>query len=543
MAQQELLTPPAHREPVTAPHPGSRQMPRWDLGELADPPRISFSWASIIGPGLVMGGSAIGGGEWLLGPIVTAQYGGALLWLATLSILSQVVYNIEISRYTLYCGEPIFTGKFRTLPGPMFWLMTYIVLDMGSIFPYLAATASTPLAAVMLGRMPNPASPTISSFGITDAMLLQILGVLVFWMCLVPLVFGGKVYNSIRAIMTAKIAIVMGFLLFVALCFSELSTWIEILTGFFQFGNYPVAKGSGVDGGNVANVFTALINGQSLPPLDMTVLGFLCAMISISGNGGLSNTPISNYTRDQGWGMGHHVGSIPSVVGGHHLQLSHVGMVFEVNQQTLPRWRRWYNYVVRDQVLLWAPACFFGLALPSMLSVQFLPRGQEVQEWTAAGMTADKLSEHVGQAWGPSFVGMFWFMTLFCGFLTLAPSMVSTADGVVRRWVDVFWTALPRLRELDTKAIRTVYFGVLCAYGAFGTFILVMYPNGGTLVQIATMIYNYALGFSCLHTLYVNTVLLPRQCRPGWFIRTALTLAGLFFLSVAALTTYSKLAG
>jgi hypothetical protein len=158
-------------------------------------------------------------------------------------------------------------------------------------------------------------------------------------------------------------------------------------------------------------------------------------------------------------------------------------------------------------------------------------------------MTADKLSQHVGEAWGTSLVGLFWFMTLFCGFLTLAPSMVSTADGVVRRWVDVFWTALPRLRDMDTRAIRTVYFSVLCAYGAFGTFILIAFPNGGFLVQAATMIYNYALGFSCLHTLYVNTALLPRECRPGLFARTALTVAGLFFLSVAVLTTYSKLAG
>ena len=32
--------------------------------------------------------------------------------------------------------------------------------------------------------------------------------------------------------------------------------------------------------------------------------------------GGLTNVPISNYTRDQGWGMGKHVGAIPSIVGG-----------------------------------------------------------------------------------------------------------------------------------------------------------------------------------------------------------------------------------
>ena len=48
-----------------APRPGSLKMPRW-------------------GPGLFMAGAAIGGGEWLTGPLVTTQYGGGLLWLATL---------------------------------------------------------------------------------------------------------------------------------------------------------------------------------------------------------------------------------------------------------------------------------------------------------------------------------------------------------------------------------------------------------------------------------------------------------------------------
>src|SRR5436190_14219645 len=102
-----------------APHPGTKAMPRWDTGELIEAP--IFTWRNIlamIGPGLVMGASAIGGGEWLAGPAVTAKYGGALLWVATVSILFQVVYNIEISRYALYTGEPIFTGKFRLPPHP-----------------------------------------------------------------------------------------------------------------------------------------------------------------------------------------------------------------------------------------------------------------------------------------------------------------------------------------------------------------------------------------------------------------------------------------
>src|SRR5690242_15541206 len=114
----EGLVEPAE---TSAPWPGSHQMPQWTVNDLPEAP--VFSWRNIlgmIGPGLVMGAAAIGGGEWTLGPKVTAQYGGSILWLATLSILFQVIYNIEICRYTLYSGEPIFTGKFRLHPGPIF---------------------------------------------------------------------------------------------------------------------------------------------------------------------------------------------------------------------------------------------------------------------------------------------------------------------------------------------------------------------------------------------------------------------------------------
>ena len=45
-----------------------------------------------------------------------------------------------------------------------------------------------------------------------------------------------------RTLMTMKIVVVMGFLLVVAISFSDWSTWTEILTGFFQFGNYPVER-------------------------------------------------------------------------------------------------------------------------------------------------------------------------------------------------------------------------------------------------------------------------------------------------------------
>ena len=602
-----------------APHPGSPEMPRWDTNQLRDAPRFTWrNWFSMLGPGLVLGGAAIGGGEWLLGPLVTAKYGGALLWLATVSILGQVIYNIEISRYTLYSGEPIFTGKFRTLPGPMFWLPIYLLLDFGMVFPYLAANAATPLATVINGGVvPDPKND------VGDFWLMKLLAYAIFICALIPLLFGGKIYNSLRAVMSFKLVVVLGFLLVLAVFYSSGSSWAEIVSGFFKFGNVPVERGEDAngngqldpgedwdsdghldvvepklpdleeliadgkpwpdltgdgnpnapqdsdgdgefdtwgdldgdgepepfdaeatfidydrdgfrDGNNVANVFTSVAGGGGLPDIDFTLIAFIAGLAAIAGSGGLSNTPISNYTRDQGWGMGYHVGAIPSVVGGHNIQLSHVGAVFDPNEDSLPRWKRWYKHVVRDQLAVWMPACFIGLALPSMLSIEYLRRGYEADNWTAAAMTAGGVQERVTSESGAMLGSFFWFMTLFCGFMVLAPSMATSADGLIRRWVDVFWTSSRRLRKLDPKMIKKVYFWVLTGYATFGLIMLALPPSD--LISYATMFFNIALGFSCWHTLALNLILLPPQLRPNWFVRIALSLAGLFFFTLGVIT-------
>ncbi len=576
-------TPPASFEP---PYPGVKSMPRWEGGDLPAAP--VFHWqnlAMFLGPGLLMGASAIGGGEWLTGPLVTARYGGALLWLATLSILFQTIYNVEISRYALYTGEPIFTGKFRLPPSPLFWLGLYLILDLGSVLPYLASNAAIPAAATILGRIPDSASKelTWSLLGnsYTDGAMLKLLACLVYASVFIPLSVGGKVYNSLKAVMTFKLVSVIGFLMFLALMYSTPATWYEIGTGFFRFGTIPVYHANDlnhngkVDEGEVPftdstatdNVFMAMAQGRPFPWLDLSMIGILASMAAISGNGGLTNTPMSNYTRDQGWGMGAHVGAIPSIVGGHAIELSHVGMVFDPTPAVLPRWKQWLYHVRREQWLLWMPACFIGLALPSMLSVQFLEKGTILKDkWRAAAMTAGGVADRVGgyepgqrvkeatteearelaRSYDNGVAGRtgwsraFWYLTLFCGFLVLGTSMASTADGVLRRWVDVFWTALPALRNWDTKHIGKLYFGVLCVYLVFGLIMLTLVPGDKLLIAATGILYNYALGFSCLHVIFVNTVLLPKALRPGTLSLVGLFLGGVFFSTIAVVSTIDE---
>jgi hypothetical protein len=584
------------------PHPGTKFMPRWDAGELIDAP--IFTWRNILamlGPGLVMGASAIGGGEWLAGPAVTAKYGGALLWVATVSIVFQVIYNIEISRYALYTGEPIFTGKFRLPPHPMFWLGVYLLLDWGSIAPYLVTNAAVPLEAIILQRLPEHdrlASDWWMHKGTCTGLWLVLL---------LPLIFGGKIYNSLKVLMSLKLIAVIGFLLFLGVFFAKPASWIDICSGLFKFGNVPVLKGedlnkNGVldpgedvdldgrlyvdeavwidtngdgtpdkrerdkdgklkwidhdgdgkyDGDNVENVFVNAFMGRPFPEVDLSLIAMIAALAAIAGNGGLTNTPISNFTRDQGWGMGDKVGAIPSVVGGHGITLSHVGCVFEVNDQTLPRWRRWVRHITRDQLVVWMGACLIGVSLPSILSVEFLPRGTSASDWNMAAMTAEGVQNQVkspgpgvlahheplrsliaGEQWGR----FFWGATLFCGFLVLITSQTTTMDGFCRRWVDVTWTAVPALRKLETDKVKYVYFTTLMTLAALGLIIIWVTEKPGFVFKLATTGYNFALAFSAWHTLVVNTVLLPKELRPGWWQRVGLVLGGCFFLSLGVMS-------
>ncbi len=180
----------------------------------------------------------------------------------------------------------------------------------------------------------------------------------------------------------------------------------------------------------------------------------MTAFAAIAGVGGLAQTSISNYTRDQGWGMGARVGAIPSFVGGHAFQLSHVGMVFRPTVEALREWKGWMQQVLRDQAIVWVPASFVGLALPAMLSVEFLPRGTVADTWSLAGLTAGGVQARIGGALGD----FAWVMVLLCALLVIVPNTTSAADAFIRRWVEVSWTGVRALQRWDPHRIRTLYF-------------------------------------------------------------------------------------
>jgi hypothetical protein len=480
---------------VDAP-PRAPGLPRWEQSELPSAPVFhAADWRLLLGPGLLMAGSNIGGGEWLLGPLVTAQYGGQVLWLATVAILLQVTYNLSVMRYALYSGESIFVGFFRTSSRPRAWAIFYLILDLGTYFPFLAANAAVPLAAVILRRLPTA----------QDGALVRDLSYAIFLAAFVPLIFGGKIYNSLERVMGAKLVLVLTYLGFVSLFLVSWDTKWEILSGLYRFG--------------------------ALPPGDFS-WATLAAFAATAGAGGLHNTSFSNYARDKGWGMGSLVGAIPSALGGKSVRLSHSGKVFEITRENMIKWRGWLRHILRDQLLLWAPACVVGMALPAMLSYEFIRGVQDVEGNAVAAMTAEAVSVRHGSA--------FWFLTLLCGFVIFFPSQISVLDSISRRWTDVFWTGIQGLRHLPGNKVKYLYYLLLVVYGLWGMVLLKLTPNPLVLAIASAVLVNFALSFSALHVLYVSLTLLPRELRPPRVMLAGLVLCSIFYGGISGIALYQQ---
>jgi hypothetical protein len=235
----------------------------------------------------------------------------------------------------------------------------------------------------------------------------------------------------------------------------------------------------------------------------------------------------SNYARDKGWGMGPRVGAIPSAIGGRKIALSHTGKVFALDAERLARWRGWLQHIRRDQLALWAPGCLIGMALPALFSYEYIRGVARVEGHALAAMTAQAIAARHG--------ALFWYLTLLCGFVIMAPTQVGQIDGLCRRWTDVIWTGVPRLQRLEGNKVKYVYYTILVLYSLWGLVALRLTPNPMVLAIASGVMMNFALAFSALHTLYVLMTLVPRELRPGWLLRLGLLACAAFYSAISAI--------
>jgi hypothetical protein len=522
---------PTIAHPESPPQSG---LPAWSVADLPEPQPLRWrNWTRFIGPGIVMMGIQIGGGEWLFGPEVTARYGGGLMWIATIAIVLQVFYNIECGRYALYCGEPIMTGFMRTRPGPRFWIGFLMVLNLGALIPALSTHGATLIASLYLDRPPTA----------EDSYLVNVLA----YVCLIgvalPVLIGGKVYNMLQAVMTVKVFAVLSFCFGIGLLFVGPAGWANVFSGFLKFGHIPVTDSEGQE--HLVNAFAYYFDHGEWPVLALGNIAVIGAFAGYAGGGGLGNSTYSNYVRDKGWGMGAKVGAIASAVGGRDITLSHVGSAFPLTSENLRRWRGWWRYILTDQVLVWAPGCFMGMALPALLSLQFAQYSdmyQHSDNWSQAVITADGLRN--APQFAPAVAKGLWVLTVLVGLTVMLPSQMSIVEDFSRRWTDIFWSGSRLVREkMHTGQVRHLYYGILFTYVAWSFVCAWLFNSYGT-PKLAGIVVanlnNVAIGWTAFHLLWVNSTLIPPPLRPRWYQRVGVFACGVFYIGLSALVFYTK---
>jgi hypothetical protein len=466
-------------------------LPPWSLSTLPDPPRPSgFGWLQAVGPGVIVLGVSIGGGEFLLGPAAFVRHGLSLLWVVGIAVFLQTVFNTELMRYTLATGEPVFTGFMRTRPSSTLWAWFYAILYFLQVgWPASAGTAAGAIFYLAMRRLPGP----------DDAGTIYAIGIGAFLLCVAILTVGRRIERTLEVLNWILITAILGSFFLLALWFVPATTWAGGVLGFV---GYDLRNGT----------FSFVPAG--------TDLFLLAALVAYSGAGGVNNIVLSNWARDRGYGMGARAGYIPGAVGGRKVALVHTGFMFEASDDARTRWHLWWRIISADQWGVFGVGAIFGMLLPALLYVTFLPSGTDIQ---GLGISA-ALADVIGAQAGPLLGGVIAFL----GAWVLFKTQLDLMEGMVRAITDILWTGSSRIRAWRGGDVRAVYYTVLGVMVFWGIFALRL-AQPFVLLQIGANIAGVVLAIAALHLLYVNTCLLPPHVRPPMWRRAVLVAMSGFY--------------
>jgi hypothetical protein len=394
-------------------------------------------------------------------------------------------------RYTMATGEPAFTGFMRTRPHSTFWAWFYAsvyFLQMG--WPGWAGTAAGAMFFLFTRRLAAPG---------TDANVVYLIGVGLFLLCGLILLFGKRIERTLERLNWILIICILGGLGALALLFVPLSTWGAALAGFIGF---DTSSGS----------FRFIPSGA-----DFFLLG---AFAGYSGGGGVANLTLSNWARDKGYGMSRTVGYIPAAVGGRKVALAHTGSTFRPDAESMARWRGWWRIVRVDQWGVYFVGALLGMILPALLYVTFVPAGSDIR---GLGIAA-ALAHAVAQQKGALFGGVIAIL----GVWILFKAQLDILEGMTRAVTDILWTGSRRIRQWRGGDVRFVYYAVLTVVILWGMVALRL-DVPIRLLQYSANVAGIVFIISALHLLYVNTRLLPVELRPPLWRRVGLVALAVFY--------------
>ena len=285
---------------------------------LSSPPSL----IKTIGPSFILLGLALGSGELLLWPYLTANYGLGLVWGALLGISFQYIMNTEVIRYSLARGESIFVG-FRQLSIliPMWFIISTFI-------PWSLPGFSSATAQVLSQFIPG-IPPTAFSIA-----LLLLVGVI--------LTLGKTLYRTMVKLQLTNVLIGIPFIAILVILLTTQLDWTEAAQGL-------VGKG----------------NGWWFFPPGVALTAFLGAF-AYSGAGGNLGLAQTYYIKEKGLGMGKGTAKISSLLQQKSVKTVLDGHLFSVNATNKERWKAWWRLACTEHfIVFW----LLGIITILMLAV------------------------------------------------------------------------------------------------------------------------------------------------------------------------------
>lgn len=436
---------------------------------------------SVLGPSFLLLGLALGSGELILWPSLTAQHGMGIIWGAVLGISLQFVLNTEVMRYTLYWGESVFVG-FRRLS--LFLTLWYI---LSTVIPW-----SLPAFASLSASIIIYVFPFMPKQGIAIALLL-LTGFL--------LTSRRSVYATLEKYQRSALLIGIPFIFFLLLLIAHPADYQNLMHGL-------VGSGDG---------------WWFLPP--GIVLTTFVAACAYSGAGGNLNLAQSYYIKEKGFGMGKYLPRLSTFFTGSHTQIVPLtGSTFRKTAMNKKRWSQWWQLVtIEHGLVFW----FLGLVSIVMLAL----------------LAASTVYGHSVGATGLSF--LFFevqqisvrtfplFGTLF--ILVAALFLFSTQLGVYESASRIISENIALVGGVDKQ--KKIHLGRYFSYVVWGLVILgiMVYLAGfqepKELLTLSALLNAGAMLSSFLFVLLLNIFRLEKEYRPG-IIRSVLMLAGAVFFAI-----------
>lgn len=448
---------PSKRQPATLPLPPSLR--------------------KTIGPSFILLGLALGSGELLLWPYLTANYGMGIMWGGLLGISFQYLMNTEVMRYTLAWGESVFLG-FRKLSR---WIPLWFVLS--SFIPW-----SLPSFAVTSAHILEYVLPIIPEKAVAIGLLL-LTGTI--------LTAGKTLYVTMEKLQRSMLMITLPVVFVLAVWLTKQQDWLELGAGLLGQGN----------------------GWQFFPP-GIAVASFLGAF-AYSGAGGNLGLAQSYYIKEKGFGMGAFSEKITSLFASGTKPFKLEGRLPDATTTNRERWKAWWRLVSLEHgIVFW----FLGLVCIVLLST--LSKSLVFGQATESGLSFLFFeAQAIGQK-THAFVGTFFLLSSALMLFTTQTGVLESSARIISENVLLLGYKPGRRFPLSLAFYLSLWGQILIGI----LFILSGQQEPRLLLTWSAVLNAAAMMVAFPLLLALNHKHLPEGFRPGWLRKGGLVVAFGFFL-------------